>query len=395
MGVFTKILKLLQPEPNDYYNEQTEQVENWQKIDNWAESVNKKTQVVNTSENGIMTAPDKIKLDGIEAGSNKYIHPDNPSVRHVTDAEKATWNGKEPAIAKKTGFNLDKTDVTEDNTNKLFTAKGALTLFNSLTFSINSVATNLSNHILKIVSTTENGHMSKEDKAKLNTIATSANNYVHPDTATTRHVTDAEKATWNSKEPAIAKKTAFNKDFGTKSDSVLEGAKMAELLGAEYGGILNNANQKVVGLAYYCTSNKSLFRCKVANKLNYANLDYYIAFSHSDFASKLENLITAYAHNGHTGYEQNSIAITNTSKSSTTFKILKQGSYAVFASAYNSGGTTASIEVYLNGTKRVESKTTSTTSISTNLTGTLSENNIIEIRSTVSGNEFSYDIFKI
>lgn len=75
MGVFTKILKLLQPEPNDYYNEQTEQVENWQKIDNWAEIVNKKIQVVNTTENGIMLADDKVKLDGIAVGANKYTLP--------------------------------------------------------------------------------------------------------------------------------------------------------------------------------------------------------------------------------------------------------------------------------------------------------------------------------
>ncbi|MDD7411273.1 phage tail protein [Fusobacterium gastrosuis] len=40
---------------------------------------------------------------------------------------------KEPAITKKTGFNLDKTNLTENDSNKLFTAKGALDLFNTLT----------------------------------------------------------------------------------------------------------------------------------------------------------------------------------------------------------------------------------------------------------------------
>lgn len=38
-----------------------------------------------------------------------------------------------------------------------------------------------------------------EYKAKLDGIATGANNYVHPNDANTRHVTDAEKSTWNSK----------------------------------------------------------------------------------------------------------------------------------------------------------------------------------------------------
>lgn len=40
---------------------------------------------------------------------------------------------KEPIINKKTGFNLDKTDLTENDSNKLFSAKGALNLFNTLT----------------------------------------------------------------------------------------------------------------------------------------------------------------------------------------------------------------------------------------------------------------------
>lgn len=40
---------------------------------------------------------------------------------------------KEPLINKKTAFNLDKTNLTENDSNKLFTAKGALDLFNTLT----------------------------------------------------------------------------------------------------------------------------------------------------------------------------------------------------------------------------------------------------------------------
>src|SRR3712207_1768031 len=42
-------------------------------------------------------------------------------------------NSKEPSFSKKSGFNLEKTNVTENDSNKLFTAKGALDLFNKLT----------------------------------------------------------------------------------------------------------------------------------------------------------------------------------------------------------------------------------------------------------------------
>ena len=41
----------------------------------------------------MMTAAERTKLNGIETGANKYVHPDNSSTRHVTDAEKAKWNG--------------------------------------------------------------------------------------------------------------------------------------------------------------------------------------------------------------------------------------------------------------------------------------------------------------
>lgn len=151
------------------------------------------------------------------------------------------------------------------------------------------VAINLEDH-LKVKSTQEkDGHMSKEDKKKIDGIAPGANNYTHPNTPSIRHVSDEEKSDWNNKEPGIIKKNAFNKDFGTTADSVLEGAKLAELLGCDYGGILNNSNLKTKGLAYYCTANKSLYRCKKDTDLNYANLDYFEGYSHSDFASKLEN----------------------------------------------------------------------------------------------------------
>jgi hypothetical protein len=64
----------------------------------------KATGVVATpSANGLMSAADKTKLDGIAAGANNYVHPtahpasiitQDASHRFVTDTEKSTWNGK-------------------------------------------------------------------------------------------------------------------------------------------------------------------------------------------------------------------------------------------------------------------------------------------------------------
>ncbi|EGW39150.1 hypothetical protein DOT_2883, partial [Desulfosporosinus sp. OT] len=62
---------------------------------------------VTTTVDGFMIATDKVKLDGIAVGANNYAHPDThpPSIivqdasnRFVTDAERTTWNGKQPAI---------------------------------------------------------------------------------------------------------------------------------------------------------------------------------------------------------------------------------------------------------------------------------------------------------
>lgn len=61
------------------------------------------TTVVTQSANGLMSAADKKKLDGVAAGANNYQHPathpasvivQDSTHRFVTDTEKTTWNGK-------------------------------------------------------------------------------------------------------------------------------------------------------------------------------------------------------------------------------------------------------------------------------------------------------------
>lgn len=63
-------------------------------------------------------------------------------------------NGKENSFSKNSGWNLEKTDLTENNSNKLFTAKGALNLLNNLTSKfaegINSAKTTLRSEMLNI-----------------------------------------------------------------------------------------------------------------------------------------------------------------------------------------------------------------------------------------------------
>ena len=77
--------------------------------------------VVAAGAAGFMTGADKTKLDGVATGANNYTHPANhpPSIitqdasnRFVTDAEKSTWNAKEPAIAAGTTAQYRRGDKT-------------------------------------------------------------------------------------------------------------------------------------------------------------------------------------------------------------------------------------------------------------------------------------------
>jgi len=122
--------------------------------------------ITETTSKKIMTDSERTKLSGIEANANDYTHPashpasmitEDASHRFVSDTEKSAWNGKA------------ETDV----------ATGAA-----------------------------DGLMSASDKDKLDGIEANANDYSHPashpatmitEDATHRFVTDTEKSNWNDK----------------------------------------------------------------------------------------------------------------------------------------------------------------------------------------------------
>lgn len=91
-------------------------------------------------------------------------------------------------------------------------------------------------------------------------------------------------------EPAFKKNGAFNKNFGTTSNTVLEGAKLAEILGLTYGGSLNTSSAKTVNYAYYDSTTKKVYKCIKATSINYADATYFTAISNNDLLGKLQNL---------------------------------------------------------------------------------------------------------
>lgn len=105
MGTTTKNLGLYKPAANDYYNVETDQNENFDKIDEKFGKV----------DNGLKTKLDKGSYEG------------------DADDLKREIDGKEPAFSKNTGFNKEKTDnYNENDTNKLFTQKGANDLYKEI-----------------------------------------------------------------------------------------------------------------------------------------------------------------------------------------------------------------------------------------------------------------------
>jgi hypothetical protein len=184
---------------------------------------------VTQAVDGFMIALDKVKLDGIATNANNYTHPANhpPSIitqdasnRFVTDTEKATWNSKASTA---------------------------------------------------VATTTVDGLMDSADKVKLDGIATSANNYVHPtgdgnshvpatgttnntkvlksgatansaawgvvnasevvEDASNRFVSDTEKATWNAKASTAV--------VTTTTDGLMDNADKVKLDGIMTGADVN------------------------------------------------------------------------------------------------------------------------------------------------------------
>lgn len=170
---------------------------------------------VTSSSDGLMSKEDKSKLDGVESGANKYVHPSShaasmitqdSSHRFVSDSEKSTWNGKASTAIVTTSANglmsaSDKNKLdgissgAQPNQNTFANVKVGTTTVSAdnPTDTIELVAgTN-------IVITPD----ATNDKVTIN------NTYTHPsnhsatmitEDSTHRFVTDAEKVTWNAKE---------------------------------------------------------------------------------------------------------------------------------------------------------------------------------------------------
>ena len=192
------------------------------------------TAVATQAANGLLSAADKKKLDGIAAGANNYTHPashpasmitTDESHLFVTAAEKSAWNAKAAATAATqsamglmSAADKKKLDgITAGANNYTHPASHPASMIAQDTTHRFVTDTEKTAWNAKAAATAATqlamGLMSAADKKKLDGIAAGANNYTHPAShpasmiaqdGTHRFVTDAEKAEWNGKTGVLS-----------------------------------------------------------------------------------------------------------------------------------------------------------------------------------------------
>ena len=85
-------------------------------------------------------------------------------------------------------------------------------------------------------------------------------------------------------------------EFGTETDTVLEGKRLAEIIGLEFGGNIQDTGAKVTGKFYYDKALKFYYECIANNSLTYNDGSKFRAISNKPILDKLENLSEVKTH---------------------------------------------------------------------------------------------------
>lgn len=117
--------------------------------------------IATTNKDGLMSAGDKKKLDGVATNANNYSHPSYTARTGVPTSNQTPGFGGTFSVSQ---------PVSD--------ATGHITAVNSRTITIPSAT----------ATTSANGLMSSSDKKKLDGVANNANNYSHPTTSGNKHV---------------------------------------------------------------------------------------------------------------------------------------------------------------------------------------------------------------
>lgn len=78
--------------------------------------------------------------------------------------------------------------------------------------------------------------------------------------------------------------------LGTEADTALEGKRLAEIIGLEFGGNIQDTGAKVTGKFYYDKALKYYYECIANNSLTYNDGSKFRAISNKPLSDRLENL---------------------------------------------------------------------------------------------------------
>ena len=85
-------------------------------------------------------------------------------------------------------------------------------------------------------------------------------------------------------------------EYGIEENTVLEGKRLAEIIGLEFGGNIQDAGAKVTGKFYYDKALKYYYECIANNNLTYNDGSKFRAISNKPLSDKLENLYKVQKH---------------------------------------------------------------------------------------------------
>ena len=154
--------------------------------------------VASTSANGLMSASDKTKLDGIASGANRYTHPSYTTrssglYKITVDAQGHVSNVSAVTKSDITALGIPGQDTNTTYTLGSFGITATAAELNYVDGVTSNIQTQLNGkspttHSHSTATTSANGFMSSSDKSKLDGIASGANRYVHPTSAGNKHI---------------------------------------------------------------------------------------------------------------------------------------------------------------------------------------------------------------
>lgn len=120
-----------------------------------------------------------------------------------------------------------------------------------------------------------------DQSANLNVTIDSSNTYITRDSAERNYVKKTDYATENK---------AGIVTLGTTANTALEGKRLAEIIGLEFGGNIQDAGAKTKGKFYYDNVTKYYYECFTDTNATYNDVTKFRAISNKPISDKVENL---------------------------------------------------------------------------------------------------------